>query len=137
MTQQFIRIVLFSMAIGLLNTTSFAQQTGGATRGSSAGQTPQGTTETRPTTQSGSTQRAAGGSAQLSSADQAFVKEAAMGGLMEVELGRLATEKASNAEVKQFAQRMVDDHGKANEQLSAVAQQKNVQVPSGLTGKAK
>ena len=60
-----------------------------------------------------------------------------MGGLMEVELGRLAMEKASNAEVKQFAQRMVDDHGKANQELSTVAQQKNVQVPSELTGKAK
>lgn len=56
---------------------------------------------------------------------------------MEVELGRLATEKASNAEVKQFAQRMVDDHGKANQQLSTVAQQKSVQVPAELTGKAK
>jgi putative membrane protein len=56
---------------------------------------------------------------------------------MEVELGRLAAEKASNAEVKQFAQRMVDDHGKANQQLSTIAQQKNVQVPTELTGKAK
>jgi putative membrane protein len=137
MTQQFSRIVLFSAAIGLLSATTFAQQGGGTTRGSSTGQTPQGTTETRPTPQSGSTQRAGGGSAQLSSADRAFVKEAVMGGLMEVELGRLAMEKASNAEVKQFAQRMVDDHGKANQQLSTVAQQKNVQVPSELTGKAK
>src|SRR6476620_11378444 len=56
---------------------------------------------------------------------------------MEVELGRLAAEKGSSAEVKRFAQRMVDDHGKANQQLSTLAQQKNVQVATELTGKAK
>jgi putative membrane protein len=39
--------------------------------------------------------------------------------------------------VKQFGQRMVEDHGKANQQLSTIAQQKNVQVPTELTGKAK
>jgi putative membrane protein len=136
MTQQFSRIALFAAAIGLVNTGAFAQQGGGATRGSSTGQTTQGTTETRPTTPSESAQRS-GASAQLAGADQAFVKEAATGGLMEVELGRLAAEKASSAEVKQFAQRMVDDHGKANQQLSTLAQQKNVQVATELTGKAK
>jgi putative membrane protein len=144
MTQQFSRIALFAAAIGLVNTGAFAQQGGGAaTRGSSPGQTTQGTTETRPTTQTErpatqtESKQNAGASGQLASADQAFVKEAATGGLMEVELGRLAAEKASNAEVKQFAQRMVDDHGKANQQLSTIAQQKNVQVPTELTGKAK
>src|SRR6476619_3154490 len=99
MTQQFSRIALFAAAIGLANTGAFAQQAGGATRGSSTGQTTQGTTETRPTTPSESAQRS-GASAQLAGADQAFVKEAATGGLMEVELGRLAAEKASSAEVK-------------------------------------
>jgi putative membrane protein len=120
MRQQFMRIALFAAAVALVSWTAFAQQSGG----------------TRPTTQSGSAQRA-NASAQLSSADQAFVKEAGLGGLMEVELGRLAAEKASNADVKQFGQRMVDDHGKANQQLSSIAQQKNVQVPTELTGKAK
>jgi len=148
MKEQFSRIALFAAAIGLINTGAFAQQGGGATRGSSPGQTPPGTTDTRPTTQTPKTQterpktqtestQRSGASGQLASADQAFIKEAATGGLMEVELGRLAAEKASNAEVKQFAQRMVDDHGKANQQLSTIAQQKSVQVPTELTGKAK
>jgi putative membrane protein len=70
-------------------------------------------------------------------ADATFVKEAAMGGLAEVELGRLATQKAQSADVKAFGQHMVDDHSKANDQLKPIAQQKGVEVPTQLTGKHK
>src|SRR5215472_17312449 len=63
-------------------------------------------------------------------ADQAFLKEAADGGLGEVELGQLAVEKASNPEVKQFAQRMMTDHGKANVELARLASKKGVDLPS-------
>jgi putative membrane protein len=135
MRQQFTRLALLAAAAWIVNGAAFAQQSG-TTRGSQTGQTTQGTTETRPATQSGSAQRSTT-TGQLAAADQAFLKEAATGGLMEVELGRLATEKASSAVVKQFGQRMVDDHGKANQQLSTIAQQKNVQVATELTGKAK
>ena len=72
------------------------------------------------------------GSMQVSSQDQKFIKEAAQGGMMEVELGRLATQKAANADVKAFGQRMVDDHGKANEQLKSLAAQKGVTLPVAL-----
>jgi putative membrane protein len=48
-----------------------------------------------------------------------------------------ATGKASNAEVKQFGQRMMEEHRRANPQLSCIAQQKNVQVPTALAGKAR
>lgn len=75
--------------------------------------------------------------AAKTSADAKFVKEAAMGGLAEVELGRLATQKAENADVKQFGQRMVDDHSKANDQLKPIAQQKGIGIPTQLTGKEK
>ena len=135
MRQQFIRLALLAAAAWVVNGAALAQQSG-TTRGSQTGQTTQGTTETRPATPSGSAQRSTT-TGQLAAADQAFLKEAATGGLMEVELGRLAAEKASSAEVKQFGQRMVDDHSKANQQLSALAQQKSVQVPAELTGKAK
>src|ERR1043166_3385270 len=54
-------------------------------------------------------------------ADQKFVMEAAMGGLAEVEMGRLAAQKGATDEVRQFGQRMVDDHSKANEELMRVA----------------
>jgi len=135
MRQQFVRFAVLAAAVWIVDGAALAQQSG-TTRGSQPGQTTQGAPDTRPAPQSGSAQRSATGG-QLAAADQAFLKEAATGGLVEVELGRLATEKASNPEVKQFGQRMVDDHGKVNQQLTMLAQEKNVQVPTEVTGKAK
>src|SRR6476659_6762106 len=66
----------------------------------------------------------------LTAADRTFVMEAARGGMAEVEMGRLAVNKASNADVKQFGQRMVDDHGKANDELKGLASRKNVTLPT-------
>src|SRR5436190_23629768 len=70
-------------------------------------------------------------------ADGVFVKKAAQGGIAEVELGKLATQKASSDDVKQFGQKMVDDHSKANDQLKQVASQKGMDVPSDLAPKDK
>lgn len=67
--------------------------------------------------------------------DKKFVKDAAMGGMAEVELGKLATQKAANEDVKQFGQRMIDDHTKANDQLKEVASKDNIQVPATLDKK--
>ena len=75
------------------------------------------------------------GEAQLTPADRGFVKKAAEGGLAEVELGKLATEKASSDEVKKFGQRMVDDHSKANDQLKQVASKVGVTLPDKLNPK--
>jgi putative membrane protein len=77
----------------------------------------------------------ASGSSQLSAADQTFVKKAAQGGMAEVELGKLATQKASSEEVKKFGQRMVDDHTKANDQLKQIAGNKGVTLPTDLDSK--
>jgi putative membrane protein len=65
-------------------------------------------------------------------ADDAFVMKVAKGGMAEVELGKLAAEKASSDAVKRFGQRMVDDHGKANDELKALAQGKNIALPSEI-----
>jgi putative membrane protein len=67
--------------------------------------------------------------------DKKFVKESALGGLAEVEMGKLATQKASSDAVKQFGQRMVDDHSKANEQLKQAAAKSNIEVPASLDSK--
>jgi putative membrane protein len=71
--------------------------------------------------------------AGLSSSDRDFMAEAATGGLMEVELGRLAAQKAQSADVKHFGQKMVDDHSKANEELKRLATAKGVTLPADLT----
>jgi putative membrane protein len=71
------------------------------------------------------------------SADQAFAMAAAEGGLAEVELGRLAADHASSPDVKKFGQRMVDDHGKANEELATILTQKKITPPTALKGKEK
>jgi putative membrane protein len=73
----------------------------------------------------------------LSSADRKFMETAAQHGIAEVALGRIAAEKARSPEVKQFGERMVQDHTKANQQLMQLAQQKGVQLPKETDGKHK
>ena len=68
--------------------------------------------------------------ATLSSTDKAFIKDAAKGGMMEVAMGRVAEENATNSEVKNFGGRMVKDHSNANEELKAIAKEKGVEVPA-------
>src|SRR5919109_3808486 len=64
------------------------------------------------------------------SADQAFAEKAAVGGLAEVQLGKLAVEHAASPDVKQFGQRMADDHGNANRELMTLVEQKGIAVPT-------
>lgn len=71
----------------------------------------------------------------MKSPDTAFAIKAAQGGLAEVKLGRLAAEKGSSADVKAFGQQMVDDHGKANEQLRSAAESVGMTLPSDVNGK--
>ncbi|OUL35846.1 hypothetical protein BV372_09655 [Nostoc sp. T09] len=68
----------------------------------------------------------------LSSADQQFVTEAAQGGLAEVQLGQLASQRGASNAVKQFGQRMVQDHSQANNQLQQLATQKGMTLPTGI-----
>jgi putative membrane protein len=69
--------------------------------------------------------------------DHTFVVKAAEGGLAEVDLGQLAADKASSEDVKKFGQRMVTDHSKANDELKALAQQKNITLPTEVDAKDK
>jgi putative membrane protein len=71
------------------------------------------------------------------SADATFVMNAAKGGMAEVELGKLAAEKGSSVDVRNFGQRMVDDHSKAGDELKAIAQRKNIAWPTGIDAKEK
>lgn len=62
--------------------------------------------------------------------DKDFMIEAASGGLLEVELGKLAQTNASSAAVKSFGKMMISDHTKANNELTALAKAKSITVPS-------
>jgi putative membrane protein len=73
---------------------------------------------------------------RMKSADSAFVTKAAQGGLAEVELGNLAKEKAGSQQVKDFGQRMVTDHTKANDELKTIASNKGITLASELDTKA-
>jgi putative membrane protein len=63
---------------------------------------------------------------------QTFMNDAALGGMAEVEISKLAKDRASNARVKNFAEMMINDHGAANNDLQTIAREKNVTLPSNL-----
>lgn len=71
--------------------------------------------------------------------DSAFLKDAAEGGAFEIEASKLALSKSNNAQVKTFAQHIVDDHTKVGAELSSLAASKGVKVPTepSLADKAK
>ena len=78
-------------------------------------------------------QPAQAGQQQLAQEDTEFATKAAQGGLKEVRLGELAQQQAENEEVRQFGQRMVEDHGQANDQLMQIAQDKGIELPQELS----
>lgn len=71
----------------------------------------------------------------LSRGDRKFMEEAAHGGLAEVEHGKLAAQRASHPQVKEFAQRMVQDHVKANDELKTIAAARGITPPATLDRK--
>jgi putative membrane protein len=114
-------VLVATVAIAMSAAPSFAQTPAGQT--SSGTKKPATAQEHAATTKAGS--------------DQHFVMEAAKGGLAEVELGKLASDKASSDQVKQFAKRMVDDHSKANDELKSLAEKKNITLPTSVDPKDK
>jgi putative membrane protein len=72
-----------------------------------------------------------------SASDKKFVHSALEGGNAEVKLGQLAAQKGNSEDVKQFGQKMVDDHTKMGEQMKQIAQQEGITVPEGIPDKDK
>lgn len=70
--------------------------------------------------------------ANLGKMDQTFVTKAGGSGMYEVEISKLAMDKASDPAVKEFAQMMVTDHTKANDELKQLAESKGASVPPAL-----
>jgi putative membrane protein len=73
----------------------------------------------------------------LDHGDQEFVNKAAQGGMAEVMLGQTASSKGTSPDVKNFGNRMVSDHGKANDELKQLAQTKGVTLPADIDDESK
>ena len=67
--------------------------------------------------------------------DKMFLKEAAQGGMAEVKLGQLASQKGNSDDVKQFGQKMVDDHTTLNNDMKPIAESMGVSLPTSLSKK--
>lgn len=108
----------------LLAATAAAQSTNSNTAGQS--------TNSGANANSGATgtMRTGGAMATVSSSDRKFATTAAMGGMAEVELARIALTKASSDVVKQYAQRMIDDHTQSNTELMQIASTKGITLPA-------
>ena len=72
---------------------------------------------------------------RMTTSDNTFATKAAQGGMAEVQLGNLAKDHASSPDVKQFGQKMVDDHTKANDELKSIAARKNITLPTSVDAK--
>jgi putative membrane protein len=68
----------------------------------------------------------------LTGFDKTFATNAAEGGMFEVEVGKLAKDKASDPAVKDFGQKLVDDHSAANDKLRQIATSHNLALPASL-----
>ena len=75
--------------------------------------------------------------ASLSSSEKKFIEKASEGGVAEVEMGKLASQKAQSAEVKQFGDRMVKDHTAANDKLMKLASDKGVVASKDMDASSK
>jgi putative membrane protein len=114
--------MLLGASMGLAQMTGAGQTSPGQTGQTSPGQNPGMDSQ-------------ASAQGQPSAVDRMFVMKAMQGSLAEIQLGQLTLQKSENPQVKQFAQRMVDDHTKLNEQMKPVAQQLGVNVPSQVSKK--
>lgn len=74
---------------------------------------------------------------KLDRSDRKMLQDLAQGNMAEVDAGKMALEKSQSAEVKKFAQQMVDDHTKALGEVQALATAKNVTLPDGAGAMAK
>jgi putative membrane protein len=126
----------FAGAIALLATTALAQGTAGQTgAGQTMGQGGAGTTTRSGSGQTNGRSSASHDDQQGDSKSRKYVEHMLIANMAEIQLGQMAAERASSSDVKSFAQQMVTDHTRANQELMPVAQQLGVQQPTQLDGK--
>jgi putative membrane protein len=124
-------VAITSFAFGCSKETNTNTETTDSSTTYTSGTDTSGTTTTNSaTTDTTSTGSTGGTVSSLSDADKQFVMKAANGGMAEVAGGQTASQKATNADVKTFGQRMVTDHSKANDELKQLATTKGLALPS-------
>ncbi len=122
------KAVVLASAVLLSGSLVWAQRNmSGAPAGQTAGQNPNMNAQMNGMQNNG----------QASPADRMFVKNALQGGMAEVQLGQLTLQKSNNEQIKQFAQKMIDDHSKLGDQMKPVAQQIGVDLPTEISKKDK
>lgn len=119
-------------AHGQSGSTSGSAGMSGSTGTGAAGMSSQSSTQSGASGTAGAT-----ASAKLSKADSKAVVDMAMANMAEVEAGKMAQSKGQSQEVKTFAQQMIDDHGKALQEVQTLAQSKGVTLPTELDAKHK
>ena len=126
-------IVLFALLLAFAFACHKSETTTTDTSTTTTSGTDTSATTTTDTAASATTTGSTGGTvSNLSDQDKDFVMKAAAGGMAEVQMGQSAQEKAKNADVKAFGKRMVDDHGKANDELKTLATNKGLALPTEL-----
>lgn len=73
-----------------------------------------------------------GAASHFTTSEREFATQAATGGLYEVEVSRLAAQRAVNVQVKNYAQMLVTHHTQANNELADIMKVKNFAPPAGL-----
>lgn len=111
------------LAMAMLGCTKTATNTTNAANGGN----------TAVVTNTTSTNTAANTTGAISDDDREFFTKAAQGGISEVKMAQLVVGKTQNQEVKAFAQRMIADHTKANDELKALAAKKSVTLPMDVS----
>ncbi len=129
MPKIFVKGSVLTLALLVFGTLGFAQYQSN----SSSSQSPSSGSQSAQTSSSASNSNNAG----LSSGDRSFVMEAARDGLGEVQIAQLAQQKASSDQVKDLAQKLVNDHQKANDELKSIASQENITLPTEPSQKDK
>jgi putative membrane protein len=72
---------------------------------------------------------------EVTKQDSKFMMQAASSDMMEIATSNMALQKSQNADVRRFAQMMIDDHTKTSDQLKSIAATKNVTLPAEMDSK--
>ena len=115
----------------LLGQAGMPAQTGYPQQQQTQPQQPGGT---QGTGMAGAMTSGAGGNSDMQSAkDKMFLRKAAQGGMAEIQLGQLASQKGGSEDVKSFGQKMVTDHTTLNESMKPIAESMGVMLPKKIS----